>query len=299
MNDMNALFKALSRVEAIEKPSIKLQELSNAQAVGQNLELMIGRSWESATGVRTIIRIMNHRTGIYYVLDNNQLYKPDDLEEMVDLDERQAASRAKHRAKDALRARAIKDEDDAHHALYDGYLDTFDSMRRGRAQKILEKSVRRNGKFTTRLKFMAAAIKRGARVSNIGPKRSKVLEEPGGSFWELTKTELDFAEYLTRTEKDSPRVAFQEHPVYPLLIRSGASASERAMVHAENALNVPKVLTDPIPNAGQGLRADKWRFKVLDHIKDAMDALDECPWDTITSEIVRMKIEKAQRRASW
>ena len=71
------------------------------------------------------------------------------------------------------------------------------------------------------------------------------------------------------------------------LTASTGSAVERAMVAAENANRVP-------------VDTEEGRFKVLDFVKEAMEALDEVSaHDRITPDLVREKIGKAQARAGW
>jgi hypothetical protein len=71
------------------------------------------------------------------------------------------------------------------------------------------------------------------------------------------------------------------------LVANTGSPAERAMVAAENAMRVP-------------LNEDRDRFKVLDFVKEAIEALDEVHGsDQITPELVRSKIGKAQHRAGF
>ena len=71
------------------------------------------------------------------------------------------------------------------------------------------------------------------------------------------------------------------------LTASTGSAVERAMVAAENANRVP-------------LDTEEGRFKALDFVKEAMDALDKVSTrDGLTHDLVREKIGKAQARAGW
>ena len=71
------------------------------------------------------------------------------------------------------------------------------------------------------------------------------------------------------------------------LTANTGSAVERAMVAAENANRVP-------------IDTEAGRFKVLDFVKEAVEALDEISHhDGITHDLVREKIGKAQARAGW
>lgn len=92
---------------------------------------------------------------------------------------------------------------------------------------------------------------------------------------------------------------------YPRIPRAGASAAERAMIAADNALNVPLIADISEAEAaargmGDGLRYDRARFKVLEYVDEAINALDEVSrYDDITRELVRRKIGRAQVRAGF
>ncbi len=164
----------------------------------------VGEVWQSVGGEREIIGYGSHpSTGepCYVIATNGRqvgalLVNPEDIESEIDFDRRSILSRIKGRIKQAGIAVAAAGEQAKYEDL-DGFTDDMEPLKRARVIKTLNVQQCYNGVFYLRKDYIKQAIVNSSRVE-CHKTLGRILRHTSGSFMDaLTKTELDYAEYLT------------------------------------------------------------------------------------------------------
>lgn len=237
----------------------------------------IGRTWNSPYGNQTITGV-EHWAGKdhYQVTDPSgavRMYDADDLEQRIKQDQyRTTPEYAKEQddKKEIARMRAERDARQAEKkAKSDAEIAEFTKsmtpMAAAKAKAALEMEVLNNGVITTRKRLIDSRVADGARV--VTENGERILENPSGSFLgskALTKTGLDYAEYLIGTISESPTAPLStETPSpTPAEIRPQIVAQETVLKPEEqrdegNLGRFLKIFPDPLSVGDMAVSSDK------------------------------------------
>jgi len=165
----------------------------------------VGFTWKSPRGERSVFGIqVDPSSGkqVYLIASEGsrslELVPADEIERYVFVEESNYKSR-----KQARQQTIQAEQKQTTHDSWSGFVDALTPTKKAKAIDALNKQVSVRGEFAARGDHIAHLVANGWRVQKT--KTGRVLEAPGGTFLserDLTKTALDFAEYLS---KGSPR----------------------------------------------------------------------------------------------
>lgn len=189
---------------------LKEARLYKASNLPKSLSKYIGKTWDSVDGKRSVFRIDRSEDGSYWLVIKTEgqtgnvaypMVRPDDLEKEIRWDKKKLDAYKRQKKDDDERQLKKKGElakKKKERKNLDAYLNTIGSKaKRGRAEKILTKSVSIQKKFDSRYKHIERLIKSGYTIGKYHGKRT--LEDEYGHFFlqkDLTKIALDYAVFL-------------------------------------------------------------------------------------------------------
>ncbi len=160
----------------------------------------IGKTWDSGGYKRKIIGYWDKTS--YVVSDNKDgafkktgyIIKFKDIDSEIAFDKKAFISWKKSQVAEKAKAKKAEKEREEYEFTH-GFADGFPAMRKSRALKTLNATQLYNNKPFKRKDFIIMKVKDGWTVGKDG-KGKRVLEKGLNSYATLSKTELDYAEYL-------------------------------------------------------------------------------------------------------
>lgn len=184
---------------------------SNVSGSRRSTVSHIGRKWNSPQGTAEVIgeTVVNNEPRLVIQRENmkfSELIRPEEIDKIVTFDEKSLAQRQSRVAHQEEEERILRSQQ-AELEDIDGFADDKSPMAKQRIINALNKKVMRGGKLVSRKDIIREMVQDGAVVEAAKrEKEGRRLVQPDGSYLgedQITKTGIDYAEYLMRYNKSA------------------------------------------------------------------------------------------------